>query len=476
MEDKNQNRGVQPAGLIVKDVDGKLKILAEGELKEIDALLAETLTKTAPSAAPAAHNAGQEIAFPRFTDQAPPPADVHFKEPDKPSAPGGVAQLHFHPDDQRQIALELEKINTLFNINDQRQFSVIKIADKLLEKHTVRFGNERRSAFIKLLLSYFRQSRSLVQTRDMLTAPESSNGFALSAGTADHMVAVLKHLKKKIEEQDGIVVEESEAALETPIQKPASMPVVSRVAEQPVQAAPSAVPRQIPRETQAVRPLSLRPRARPVEPAPPAVPMEQKTAPAAPPQPVTTPVSSVPPLKTAPGLWPDTKSSAVPPPPREAPVTPAQPATPIQRPEPTHAELPKVFRPDVMRTIPIVEDVKRPTSRWRRGGAVMGRIDELSAMDLAMWRLLDPDPRIRAGKILGRIQNLEQESLTRKHQGIDAWRSNEVYQLYLMLGQISLEQKKDVAAVIQELQSAGRQTLAIEEFEAISDLNRMLRF
>ena len=106
----------------------------------------------------------------------------------------------------------------------------------------------------------------------------------------------------------------------------------------------------------------------------------------------------------------------------------------------------------------------------------MGRIDELSAMDLAMWRLLDPDPRIRAGKILGRIQNLEQESLTRKHQGIDAWRSNEVYQLYLMLGQISLEQKKDVAAVIQELQSAGRQTLAIEEFEAISDLNRMLRF
>jgi len=103
-------------------------------------------------------------------------------------------------------------------------------------------------------------------------------------------------------------------------------------------------------------------------------------------------------------------------------------------------------------------------------------VDELAGMDLNTWRMLDPDPRIRAGKVLGKIQNLEQESYTRKSQGIDAWRNSEVYKIYLNLGQMSLKQGKNVDELIKQMSAAGQSTLELDEFEAISDLNRTIRY
>ena len=167
------------------------------------------------------------------------------------------------------------------------------------------------------------------------------------------------------------------------------------------------------------------------------------------------------------------------------PTVRTETATPLQSPRPLSplpqvesGRITKMQRPTIVSDRPaLITEVKRQPRRpaWD-AGKPMGRIDELAAMDLDTWRMLDSDPRIAAGKILGKIQSLEQESFTRKSQGIAAWRGSDVYRQYMMLGERSLETRRDVADIIRELRSKGADTLSIDEFEAISDLNRMLRF
>ncbi len=436
-ENKNQTGQAGPNGIVVKDYDGNFKVLSDGELKDLDALLSST-ESSGSSAQPmsmAAQQDGGVLSFPKFTDLAVIPKDEHFQAPETKQTGNKVAELQFHPDDTAEVERELEKLNAAFNLNTQKQYSVAKITQKLIDKHGLKLSQEDVSALHKVLLSYFRQARSLVETRAMLTQSKQAGGLGIALDTADHMIAVLKHLKLKIEESDGIVVEVDEPSAGA---APASPKMVEEKKIQPQQ-----------------RPM---PAPEPPKPALPNLatftppPMAAKVEPA-PVRPMTPPPAPAP-----------------------EPPRPEQPKTPEQ-PRPVVAEeTPKINRPQIPSFKPPMMEIKRPQTNAVLSGKPTGRVDELALMDMATWRMLDPDPRIRAGKILGKIQNLEQESLTRKSQGIQAWRSNEVYQYYLMIGQMSLEQKKDVAEVIQALTAQGQQTLTLDEFEAISDLNRMLRY
>lgn len=439
-ENKNQTAAPTPDGIVVKDLQGTFKVLSDGELKDLDALLSSTAQQT-PQAQAAAMPSGTAVDFPKFTDLAEVPADPHFKPLASEQTSGEKAEHHFHPEDKVELERELEKLNTVFALNAQKQYSVIKIAQKLIEKHGLKFSEQESSGLAKALLSYFRQMRSFVETRAVLTRPKLESGFGISAETADHMMSVVKHLKEKIEENDGVLVEAE------PVTPPP--PPVTRV----VSPTPAPV-KQAPPEQQKPEPPKPEP---PKQPQQAPVPELKKTE-SVPPKPAEPrPVQVQQPVEAK-------KVAPVPPPPVPKPS------------EPATDTMPKMNRPPISTFKPPIIEIKRPQVNAVQSGRPTGRVEELALMDMATWRMLDPDPRIRAGKILGKIQNLEQESLTRKSQGIQAWRSNEVYQHYLALGQMSLEQKKDVAEVIQAVIAQGQQTLSLEEFEAVSDLNRMLRF
>ncbi len=411
-----------PEGIIVKDYDDRFKVLHEGELKELDEFL--TSAETAPPAPPA--KSIKELGFPKFTDLAPVPADSHFKEPEKAATFGEKSELHFHPEDQDEIRRELEKLNELFRLSPQKRYSIVKIADKLAEKHGLKLSSSEAKTFAKTLLSYFRQMRSLIETRAILVGSKSEGTMGLNAETCDHLLAVARQLKHKIEEADGIVLEE-DAPQEAGPTKPSDT-------MQPVR---ESMPVQEPAMARSVSATASYVRTRPS-------------------------ISRI-----------TTGSDDAPKPPPKAVEAELQAAAPIEatvtgtRPPAVRSAHPSTAR------IPIVE-IKRPHTRGL--GHPMGRVEELLTMDLATWRLLDPDPRIRAGKILGKIQSLEHESFTRKSQGIEAWRTSDVYQHYLALGQMSLEKKKDVSEIIHDVEAGGQQTLTLDEFEAVSDLNRMLRF
>ncbi|NCO79912.1 hypothetical protein GW884_01345, partial [Candidatus Falkowbacteria bacterium] len=107
---------------------------------------------------------------------------------------------------------------------------------------------------------------------------------------------------------------------------------------------------------------------------------------------------------------------------------------------------------------------------------VMGPIDELKFLELTNWRRLDKEPVKIAEKIKEKIKLLEEESYAKRLEGIKAWRLSPVNRLYLAMGQASISNNQPVDVIIEERKKQGEEYLTSQEFEAIMDLNRELRF
>ncbi|MBA3046726.1 hypothetical protein KKC83_02050 [Patescibacteria group bacterium] len=106
----------------------------------------------------------------------------------------------------------------------------------------------------------------------------------------------------------------------------------------------------------------------------------------------------------------------------------------------------------------------------------LGPVDELKYMDLVGFRRLCKTPEEIIGKIKEKINLLEEDSYAKRLEGIKAWRNNPVNKAYLEIGHGSINEKKSVSAVIAERKATGEDCLSNQEFEAITDLNKDLRF
>jgi len=117
-----------------------------------------------------------------------------------------------------------------------------------------------------------------------------------------------------------------------------------------------------------------------------------------------------------------------------------------------------------------MEDVKYVPPR------VMNPIDELRYMDLVNFRRLSPEAGKQVAKIKEKISLLEEENYSRRTEGIKGWRQSSVNKLYLSIGQQSISEGKPVDVIIEERKNVGQDCLTLEEFKAIMDLNKELRF
>ncbi|MFA5995138.1 MAG: hypothetical protein WCW27_06295 [Patescibacteria group bacterium] len=133
------------------------------------------------------------------------------------------------------------------------------------------------------------------------------------------------------------------------------------------------------------------------------------------------------------------------------------------------AFLPKLRRPKRQRK-PIIDDVKFQQSM------VMGPIDELRAMDLVEFRRLANNPATAVLKIKDKIDLLGEESLDKKTEGIKGFKASPLNSQYLDIGNKSITTNQSVTEVINNLQAQNVTTLTLEEFNAISDLNKQIRF
>lgn len=107
---------------------------------------------------------------------------------------------------------------------------------------------------------------------------------------------------------------------------------------------------------------------------------------------------------------------------------------------------------------------------------VMSPLDELKYLDLASFRRLDKEPARMAEKIRNKINLLEDDGYARRLEGIKAWRYSPLNKLYLAIGQSSIGENRPVDVIIEEKKIRGEECLTSDEFKAIMDLNKSLRF
>jgi hypothetical protein len=107
---------------------------------------------------------------------------------------------------------------------------------------------------------------------------------------------------------------------------------------------------------------------------------------------------------------------------------------------------------------------------------LMGPVDELREMDLANFRRINSDSAKAAEKIKEKISFLEDESYGQRLKGIKSWRQSPVNRLYLEIGEESIIKKKPINVIIDERIAAGQEYITSEEFIAIMELNKELRY
>lgn len=106
---------------------------------------------------------------------------------------------------------------------------------------------------------------------------------------------------------------------------------------------------------------------------------------------------------------------------------------------------------------------------------LVGPTDALRSMTIQDFRRLSKDPKEATLKIKDKIDLLADESFERRTEGVKAWQACESNRTYLSMLRASLE-GEPLVQVIAKLQNAAQPVLTKEEFDAIMELNRDLRF
>ncbi|MFH1142261.1 MAG: hypothetical protein V1695_00950 [Candidatus Uhrbacteria bacterium] len=107
---------------------------------------------------------------------------------------------------------------------------------------------------------------------------------------------------------------------------------------------------------------------------------------------------------------------------------------------------------------------------------LIGPVEELANMDLISWRRLSKDPQESALKIKDKIELLESESLKKRLEGIKAWQSCPINQMYVEMTRQVLITGKSIDQIILDKTRDKQPTLTKEEVQVIMHLNNQLRF
>lgn len=324
----------------------------------------------------------------------------------------------FHPEDHEQI----ENLRPQTPIDDSKKYSIEKISQRIIEKNNFIFDADNRKLFDNLLFDFFRNRKNYTITREYLLEKIVSNGHNLLPQAVDHLGSILKGIKERIDAEGGLVVKQADLpqTVKTTEQK-SSPKIADDFAPAAVAVAPAMAVESVAKES-----VSIAKDAAPV--------IKVRVQPAE--------ETGVDPLAQAPSL-------------------------------------PKVRRPDqFVAAKPQVNDVvnKNNLVAEKTAKILTGPVQEIESMSLNNFRRYGSTALERAQKVFQKINILEKDSVSKKAQGIAAWRKSPVYKIYLDLGSASLVKGQEVSQVIAEKKIAGEEVLTIEEFQAISDINKLLRF
>lgn len=105
-----------------------------------------------------------------------------------------------------------------------------------------------------------------------------------------------------------------------------------------------------------------------------------------------------------------------------------------------------------------------------------GPVDELQEMNLLNFRRLAADPEVAANKIKEKLDFLEDEGYSQRLKGIEAWRLSPLNKMYLSVGNESISNNKPIDEILEEKKAGPQDFITQNEFDAIMQLNKDLRF
>ncbi|HNV97286.1 MAG TPA: hypothetical protein PKL13_03130 [bacterium] len=117
----------------------------------------------------------------------------------------------------------------------------------------------------------------------------------------------------------------------------------------------------------------------------------------------------------------------------------------------------------------IMNDVKQKPK-------IISPVEELGEMNINIFRRISNNPIESTQRIMNVINAFGKESILKKAAAIKNWRKSEVYKIYLMLGRESMERGIPVSKIIEQKAISNEKTITLEEFQAISDLNKKIKF
>ena len=361
------------------------------------------------------------------------PPVTHPQPPAPFLAPASVKNIPIHPKVVQATSPAMTKPPA-----EDMTGRIEELTKKILREITVaNFDADLRARLENIIRLRLREVRDTVDTRDALLRKKVDGGLELPPQTADEIIEIiLRYLPQThrpfIDLTEGKEVQDLSS-------------LVSQM-EAEISKMPPVVPSSTAKTTPSISALT-----------PVAAPL-----PAAAIKPATVPTAEVKPSAaavTAPSLTRSDSSvkPAAPPPQPPSAVASNQPLEPI------------IIKAPMPSRKPTMIDVHAKPS-------VVGPIDELKLFTIADFRRFDADPRRAAARLQEKIKLLEEESYAKMVEGVRAWRASPLNQLYVTVGQESLEGGKNVADAIRERREAGKTTLSEDEFGALLDLNKKLRF
>jgi len=337
-------------------------------------------------------------------------------QPPPPMIRKNTPSFYFSPEDEEEVA----KFKSGQDPEPKKKYSLDKIVLKVIENFKLKLDQpEQKSKLRFIVFSFLRDRRSLVDTKAILSKDQPSGGLALATEMAEKLAVFLKEIKAKIDQQAGVVVDEK---LES--NKPAGSPKSNLT--QPLRPKTEVKLRSAGLGTSSADLSAMKEK------------LEQQTHDAE----KEVQPGSVRTLPQVAGLRKVNDSSV--------------------------SALPKMQR--------LPKQDKGKIKDIKKDYKLVGPVDELAILNLETFRRLASSTKERAKKVLQKINLLAEDSLAKKAAGIKAWRQSPLYKMYVAVGQISLEQNLNVNYVIQDFADKGKEVLTLEEFEAISDLNKLLRF
>lgn len=335
------------------------------------------------------------------------------------------------------------------------------LADEVIQKCITSLSEDCTSRVRRALITRIRNIRTNIETREKLISEMSQGGCGITGEQAECLTKEAALLADEI--QKGTLTVIAPLPSLSPLPSPPKLePTAKPVEPLPPPEAPAALPvieaAPLPQPPPTKIPLAPKPAPPPkpiesVKPLPTKPPVVQQKAPAG------LAIEEVDGIPT----FVENKVSSSTPPPRPAVQPVAKQESHVIKVEVRKTQT----QPSDQKKLSIT-DIKKPPH-------LVGPIEELQSFTLKDFRRISANPIQAATRIFDKIQMLEKESLPKKMEAIAAWKRSEVNMLYIEIGKESFGKGMPIAAVIEQRKTAGKDFLTEAEFDALLDLNTMLR-